>query len=352
MVDGKYKISKYTVIQMFSELVSVAGKSDVKLTYEQLLLCYAKRKVFINPFRNDSKPSMGIIDKNGKRVFNDFGDPSFSGDIIDVTTRIMGNMKYAKGSYGKSCDYLDYIMSRCGKIYSADEERELISRLALVHKVNTSPLRQTLSSLQPRDIEYFAQYGITLDTLNHFDVQSVVATHKGDELVYAGNEVCIYYPYLNDCYQVYKPYSTGVRFYNVVGENQLNKCDLNAKYKLCIITKSNKDRMLLWQIIKGLGYGSIISVTNVTTERVIVSPRLLNLIVTMNSKCLLLFDDDEQGRSSVCKTKQRFAEVYPKHANKVLSYFIQGHKDLSDVVREASYAKAVAIVKQMLDETL
>jgi hypothetical protein len=107
-----------------------------------------------------------------------------------------------------------------------------------------------------RDIEYWAQYGISRETLNYYHVTPVLELYRNGECIYRYISLDSEY---DPCFAYYFPRSKHIKCYfpyrkdrrflgnisNLTDIQGYDQCDIKGPSRLLVLTKSMKDCMLL-----------------------------------------------------------------------------------------------------------
>ena len=265
--------------------------------------------IYNSPFRKDKNPSFGIFQskKTGKLLFKDHGNGE-CGDVIKFVELYTGLTNYN--------DVLNRIVS--------DMSITNNTKLKSIKKYESNEtvigvVRQDWTDI---DINYWLQFGITLDTLNKFNVSSIKyylcnGIVKG---IYKENNPMYAYK-VYDHFKIYRPYADKyTKWRNNLSETDIQGFQqLPSKGDLLIITKSLKDVMCLYE----MGYYAI----SPSSESTFIPGKALNLLKKRFKRILLCFDRDKAG----CKNMRKIS--LKTGLNGFLIHKKFKAKDISDAVK-------------------
>ena len=137
------------------------------------------KKAFRNPFRGDSNPSCHLYyheDRHGgegRYILKDFGDSSWIGDCFWLVGQLTG--------LNEQTDFRKILLTidrECELFILDDSPSD--SHPVIVSTVHPKPADSSVISFEPKyrhfnkkELEYWHSYGITLDTLERYDVRSL-----------------------------------------------------------------------------------------------------------------------------------------------------------------------------------
>ena len=280
--------------------------------------------IYNSPFRKDKNPSFGIFQskKTGKLLFKDHGNGE-CGDVIKFVELYTGLTNYN--------DVLNRIVS--------DMSITNNTKLKSIKKYESNEtiigvVRQDWTDI---DINYWLQFGITLDTLNKFNVSSIKyylcnGIVKG---IYKENNPMYAYK-VYDHFKIYRPYADKyTKWRNNLSETDIQGFQqLPSKGDLLIITKSLKDVMCLYE----MGYYAISS----SSESTFIPDKALNLLKKRFKRILLCFDRDAPGIRNMRKIHKQTG------LNGFLVHKKYHSKDISDAVKNNGFET----IKNWLNESI
>lgn len=299
-----------------------------KVTEYDIYACYIGQFkvgfIYNSPFRKDKNPSFGIFQskKTGKLLFKDHGNGE-CGDVIKFVELYTGLTNYN--------DVLNRIVS--------DMSITNNTKLKSIKKYESNEtiigvVRQDWTDI---DINYWLQFGITLDTLNKFNVSSIKyylcnGIVKG---IYKENNPMYAYK-VYDHFKIYRPYADKyTKWRNNLSETDIQGFQqLPSKGDLLIITKSLKDVMCLYE----MGYYAI----SPSSESTFIPDKALNLLKKRFKRILLCFDRDKAG----CKNMRKIS--LKTGLNGFLVHKKYHSKDISDAVKNNGFET----IKNWLNESI
>ena len=282
--------------------------------------------IYNSPFREDKNPSFGIFRsrKTGKLLFKDHGNGQ-CGDVIKFVELYTGLTNYN--------DILKRIVTDLSiknntKLKSTKEYEPTETVIGIV--------RQDWTDI---DKQYWSQFGITLDTLNKFNVSSikyylcngiVKGIYKEDNPMFA------YKVY--DHFKIYRPLADKYTKWR----NNLSEADIQGfqqlpeKGELLIITKSLKDVMCLYE----MGIPAV----SPSSESTFIPDKALEVLKKRFKRILICFDRDNPGiknmRKISLKTGLKCFLVHRKFKA----------KDISDAIKATSFEEVKNWLKIILKQ--
>lgn len=303
----------------------ILSKVDEYDIYASYIGQFKVGMIYNSPFRKDNNPSFGIFysKRAQKLLFKDHGT-GVCGNVIKFVQEYTGKTDYQ--------EILKDIVERT-KITNTTHfvsSKHYISSTETVIGVVRQDFTQT-------DIDYWAQFHISVKTLKTFDVSSikyylcngvVKGIYKDENPMYAYkvyNNFKIYRP-LADKYTKWRNNLTDT---DIQGYKQLPK-----NGDICIITKSLKDVMCLYE----MGIPAV----SPSSESTFIPETALNDIKKRFKRVLILFDRDVAGiknsRKISLKTGLNGFFINKKYKS----------KDISDAIKNNSFE----IIKNWLHEEL
>lgn len=290
---------------------------------------------FKSEFYNDTNPSCRIvISASGIPYYKDYGN----GDYFLAFDYV--SKKYGS-NYHETCNIIanDFGLKKTNlnvtpQLLLSNDTPKLVKT-----KSNIKVIVKPFSLI---DYEYWNQYGISLSTLQFFNVKAVshVYLNKGDKhyiFEYKNNQPLYSYRfYKNHCeyLKIYNPYSTTKegKWLSNVGSDCLAGYDqLPQSGDLLILTKSLKDTMSYFE----MGYNAI----SFQAETNKISKKSWNELSKRFKRIVVNFDRDEQGYIST-------GEFLLEHD--IDFFFIDQEKDISDFIKKNSLKKAKKLIKKKL----
>lgn len=280
--------------------------------------------IYNSPFREDKNPSFGIFRsrKTGRLLFKDHGNGQ-CGDIIKFVELYTGLTNY------------NDILKRIVADLSIKNNTKLKSTKK--YESTETVIGVVRQDWTDTDKQYWSQFGITLNTLNKFNVSSikyylcngvVKGIYKEDNPMFA------YKVY--DHFKIYRPLADKYTKWR----NNLSEADIQGfqqlpeKGELLVITKSLKDVMCLYE----MGIPAI----SPSSESTFIPDKALKVLKKRFKRILICFDRDHSGikymRKISLKTGLKCFLIHKKFKA----------KDISDAIKATSFEE----VKNWLKETL
>ncbi len=283
--------------------------------------------IYQSPFRKDKNPSFGIFySKRTKQLlFKDHG----TGECGNV-------IKFVQLYTGKT-NYNDILQDIVAKLNITSETR-LDSSKQYIPSTETviGVVRQEFTDI---DIKYWNQFNISTKTLKKFNVNSikyylcngiVKGIYKPENPMYAYkvyNNFKVYRP-LGDKYTKWR---NNLTEYDVQGYEQLPK-----KGDICIITKSLKDVMCLYE----MGIPAI----SPSSESTWLPDTVLEDILKRFKRVLICFDRDGPGMRNLRKISLKTG------LNGLIMHKKFKAKDISDAIKANGFDKVKEYIYAEIDK--
>lgn len=283
--------------------------------------------IYNSPFRKDKNPSFGIFySKRTKQLlFKDHG----TGECGNV-------IKFVQLYTGKT-NYNDILQDIVAKLNITSETR-LDSSKQYIPSTETviGVVRQEFTDI---DIKYWNQFNISTKTLKKFNVNSikyylcngiVKGIYKPENPMYAYkvyNNFKVYRP-LGDKYTKWR---NNLTEYDVQGYEQLPK-----KGDICIITKSLKDVMCLYE----MGIPAI----SPSSESTWLPDTVLEDILKRFKRVLICFDRDGPGMRNLRKISLKTG------LNGLIMHKKFKAKDISDAIKANGFDKVKEYIYAEIDK--
>lgn len=294
--------------------------------YEQYLGKFKVGLIYNSPFREDKNPSFGIFrGRKGNLMFKDHGT-GLCGDVI----------KFVGTLYNIS-NYQDIL----AKIYKDIIVSRKITKNRIISKVEEKPVETTIGIVKQEfnqiDINFWKQFGISLETLKKFNVFSiryylcngiVKAIYKDDNPMYA-YQVYDRFKIYRPCGDKYTKWRNNLTEYDIQGYEQLPKTG-----DILFITKSLKDVMTLYE----MGYSAI----SPSSESTFIPEVALEDVKKRFKRIIILFDRD------VCGVRKSRAMSLKTGLEAIFIHKTYKAKDVSDAVK----AWGISEIKSWLIKTL
>lgn len=274
---------------------------------------------YSSPFRDDKTPSFTIREVNGRFRFRDHGI-GFSGDIFEVLQKM----------YGRS--FTDVIKMVQEDLIKEDKSpREIVQTSPVVREKVPIVFTPVFRKWLVRDQKFWAQFGITVETLQKFDVRPL------DGLFLSGHQLYMYvrdnvaYSYsFSSRYKFYFPTrpknGAKPRFLGNTTKNDIQGYDqLPEIGEIVVITKSLKDVMVFYEI----GIPAVAP----NGERMGIASEVIADLKTRFAHVVSLYDNDMTGKRGAIELKNQH-DIKPFMIPE--KYKKLGIKDVSDFVKHFS----------------
>ena len=290
---------------------------------------------FKSEFYSDKNGSCRIIiSASGIPYYKDYGNGDYF-LAFDYVSRKYGS------SYHETCNIIanDFGLKRTN--LSVTPQLLLVNDTPKLVKVKSN-IQVIVKPFSLIDYEYWMQYGISLQTLQFFNVKacSHVYLNKGDKhyvFEYKNSNPLYSYKFFKnntEYLKIYNPYSLTKegKWLSNVGSDCLQGYDqLPETGDLLIITKSLKDVLCFYEID--------ISAVGLQAETNKMSKKSFDELSKRFKRLVLLLDNDDQGYNSTCE----FLLTYD-----IEFFFIPNEKDISDYIKKYSLEKAKKLIKKKL----
>lgn len=271
------------------EILARVSEKDI---FDHYLGYYAEpNKMYISPFRRERRPSFNIFrNNNGGLRFKDFGN-GYHGDFIEFVS-LLHHTSYINTLKLINRDLKLGIGENDGRELKLIKASKIEEKVPLKGKDDVFIL-YTERNMMKYDIDYWQQFGITLDTLLKFNVlacKEAFVYRNGILTLSLMNSINnpIYCYKQAESVKIYRPMMENYRFISTcTGEIMQGFEQLPDKGELLIITKSMKDVMSLYE----LGYSSIAP----QAESVILPKELIDSLYNRFDNIILFYDCDRAG---------------------------------------------------------
>lgn len=297
------------------------SKEDVlsKVTESQIISHYVGtnnlKKPICSPFREERTPSFTFKMFGDKIIWRDWG----TGDFGDAFSFVQ---KWYSCSFYDALKHInDDLILNISNVQSLP-----ISVVNNHEKASILTQRQTMNMT---DYFYWSQFGISLKTINRFEVYPVRYVWINGKLSYTyRHKMPVYEYYINEntC-QIYSPYSKKSNKFRYNGDNStlLGANMLPLFGERLVLSKSLKDIMSLFEL--GISATSFVGETTFNED-------VIKGLLKRFKEIVLLYDNDKVGREQSKKLHNIFGfqEFFTKeknisdqiHANREEAYkFIQ-----------------------------
>lgn len=303
-----------------------------------------ENKFYTNPFRADSNASCYFNYNNNVLRFNDLAWQPKKGNCFDVVMWANNLNSYHEALMLVNRDF------NLGLGRDDFNLNEAPERKSVVRKVTSMPISFNVVSryYNKTDQEYWTQFGISKNTLKHYNVKAVKQyskvtidnTHLCFDYDTSNRDLCYCYPFKEDnddklYLKIYRPLQKGIdkwrsntKAFIVQGYTQLPKTG-----ELLIITSSLKDVMCLYEY----GYDSVAPQSETTllpNDKLIkLKERFKRIIVIYNNDKTGLLANREQAAKYQCEYID-IPDNYPK--------------DFSDIRKKIGHEEFINFLKQLI----
>ena len=313
------------VIGLTKELI-LAKISDYDIYCHYLGFRPEIGSLYSSPLRSDSNPSFGIFrGRNSSILFKDFGT-GVSGDAFKLV-KLLYNFKYTSEAIGD--------------IYNTLIKGKPIKTISKINNIPSKKPKRIGIKIMPFNEEgrkYWESYGISLSTLNKFDVNQVKKVYINDEVkdrYKTGNPIFSYTVY--DKLKIYKPLSKDFKFYTDCDSNYIQGWkQLDTTKDILIITKALKDVMVL----HGLGYTSIAP----NGEGYDLPKKAVEFIKKNFKRIIIFYDRDRTGITNSIKLAIKYDLDF------ILIPAEYNVKDISDFYRKYGKSQTTNILSKLITD--
>jgi len=320
----------YNDIDLFAKCLNI--------TSEVIENAIKNKKAINSPMRNDKNPSVSFYQVNYNGIFKtkmqDFNG-SFKGDIIDLILYI--------NKWNINTDF-PKIIKEIERLNNDDNNNKNKSPKYIFIDNKFKNILVFTRDWNKIDKDYWNKYRIPISFLKEELVFPINIAFINDTCIYKYNEKDIGYAYYllqdindnnKDYWKLYFPFrskhSKKKRF--ITNGSIMQGIITLKKEKILIITKSNKDRILIKYLAKKYN----LSVTSVgcVSENSVISEKEFNQLETFKFKSIYsLYDIDNTGIRGMKELKKRYniqplilprQKIYSSHSG-----IVKYAKDLSD----------------------
>jgi len=207
-------------------------------------------KSMLSPLRKENTPSFGFFrGQSGEICFNDF--LLGSGDCIKFV-QMKFNLTFFEALSKIATDFdmeEDFIVKKMNKTVTNDIQ--IIGRDEFLDKATTFDLKKTSRKWALHDVTFWEQYGISISTLEKFNVQPISHFHINNKIIKAEKYAYCFIEFKDDreTYKIYQPYSEKYKWLNSHNNSIWQGwSQLPTKGHDLIITKSLKDVMAIYEV--------------------------------------------------------------------------------------------------------
>lgn len=287
-----------------------------------------------NPLRYDPNPSVGFKWYGSKLIMRDFADYKYRGDVFEIVGIVL------KKNCTNNKDFVDI----CSAIieYASDvindtpyaHQRYQKGNIVNIDKFTT--IRTINRDLTFYDRRFYNQYGIKdkyikacVKAVSSFYIDGIKNTYY-----YTRTDPCYEYKVNANATKLYFPFRDKHTSNRFISNNKcpLENLDTVIISDYILITKSQKDKMLMWSILEDLGITNI-GVYVISSETAKLPDDIVSLLKASARKGVyVMFDTDNTGLNS--------ALAYKKDYGFKPLFFTKGYpaKDPTDLVKLTNYS--------------
>lgn len=280
---------------------------------------------YINPLRLDRGAGCRFYYNNqGRLKFKDFAK-GYNWDCFNIV-QYRYNLTFPEA------------LKKIVKDFSLNSQNEVLALSIIEREIKErEKIRIAIREWEEKDLAYWKQYNIDIDTLRKYNVHPCRAIWTNNEYYKCKEkDPCYCYYFGDNLYKLYFPYRDNARFFQNI--SQVNDSliqgyhQLNKQVDHCIITKSFKDVLSLSTF--DINSGAVLSETHVLKQEQI------DELKQKYKHVFTLFDNDSTGRKLAIKYKQLFNIDY-------LMFPFTMEKDFSDNVKVYSVEKMQNIINNL-----
>ncbi len=317
----------------YKEIIQCVEESSIA----RLFLHMEYGKKYKSLFREDPTPSAGLYySRNGRLRYNDYiqnlSIPSAimklnNWDYNQLIKELYDEFKIEHGS----------IITRSRTTYKGDLDQFMKSQRATIIQIRRRQFND-------KDLEFWNQFGITIETLNLFNVFPVSHYWINGKLI-NGSEYCYSYDfYWEDNVfrrKIYQPFDKKFKWFSNGGKVCQGEVNMPNSGELLIVTKSMKDVMTLWE----LGFQAI----SPPSESTFLPEQYFLKQKERFKRIIIWYDNDFDKELNTGQLKGlEFSNQYG-----IENIFIPLKyecKDISDFYREYGKEQSVNLIEKLLNE--
>lgn len=316
----------------------IPTKDDLlsKISEEQIFTYYGcpiQKGLFCSPLRKDSHPTVSLYrsKRSGKLFYKDFGYPQHGGDVFWFVSTLF------------NCSFVEAIniIAKDFGLIKSEEPKNTPKIEYKGEKVTEHPGAVIKCEIKPfttQELDWWGAYGITLETLKHFNVFSVRNVWLNGNLFHlctGEQRVFGYYGGVDeDSIEKWKIYWPGVhkKFINNWPATMMQGLQqMPPKGDTLFIQKALKDVMVMYE----LGYTAIAP----NSENAPLEDNVLEALKKRYKRIIIWMDNDDAGINSLNRIKERHPELEYYHLPS------GGPKDFSDYVKKYGKESGKQLIK-------
>lgn len=328
--------------QMVSKELLLKYLTDLEIYQKYINEEIIPGKVILSPLRNENTPSFGLFKGDNDEIcFKDF--KLGAGNCIKFV-QMKFNLTYFEALSKIAIDFNmgdDFYVKNIEK--SETNKIIPINRNEFLHKVGTLNLQKTKREWKSYDLLYWQEYGISLKTLEFYNVEPISHFFINDKIITADK-----YTYcFKECkdnretYKIYQPFNKTYKWINSHNNSVWQGwSQLPEKGEMLIITKSLKDVMAIYEITK-------IPSVSLQCENLLPKEQVYKELYNRFQDIYIFYDNDFDKEVNWGKLfTQKFKESFNVFDIEIEDSF--QCKDFSDFVKKYGIEKS----KQLIDSQL
>jgi hypothetical protein len=299
-------------------------------------------KMIISPLRNEKNPSFGLFKgTSGEICFKDFKGEG--GDCIRFV-QLLFNLTYFEALSKITIDFGmkdDFIVKEVEK--TTNSGIKVMDRNEFLDKVSTYNIKKTSRKWLTHDLLFWSQYGVSISTLEFFNVQPISYFHIDNKTIKADKYAYCFIEFKddNETYKIYQPFNEKYKWINSHDNSVWQGWNmLPNKGQVLIITKSLKDVMAIYETT---GYPAV----SLQSENVLPKEHIFHDLFIRFDSIYGLYDNDfdkeiNWGRKFGEKLCDKFDICQIEIDEAYLC------KDYSDLVKKIGKTKAIKELEKMI----
>lgn len=286
--------------------------------------------IYKSPLREDNNPSFGIFvsHKTGSLLYKDLASDD-CGNVFKFVKRLKNLSTYKDTILEIIKDF---------NIDSKNTGDSLARSTAHTIKQRDTVITVVRKKFNETDMKFWSAFGISRDVLETYKV-AAISKYLVNGVIKGGYEqVSPLYCYkVFNKFKIYKPFGSKIMKWR----GNLNSLDIQGfeqlpdKGELLIITKSLKDVMVLHE----MGYDAVAP----SSESTHIPEIVMNNLKRRFKRIIIFYDRDRAGMEFARKLSRTY------HLNAIFINKKYKIKDISDLVKNLGYAKALSIFTKMID---
>lgn len=281
-----------------------------------------------SPIRNDDVPSFSVFYASGldKLLFRDFATKE-KGDCFVFVSRLFNI------DYYQALQRIAYDFGLVKGNLSAEQKKRILPKhkdFKQTKHVHIGIKRQDFTS---RDLKFWRSFGISVDTLNKYNVYSCTHVFINDHIIPINNSKSPAYAYMEHkdgvyTYKIYQPFNKEQRFISNVDKSVWQGwTQMPDKGNKLIITKALKDVMAITEVT---GIPAVAMQAETTDPK----PHIIDQLKSRFKKVYLLYDNDfnkevnwgrKYGHQIATQFNLKQIEIDDKYQSKDFSDMIKDH---------------------------